>query len=352
MARRRSIRPDDGPTLFAPARAGRGAPFAPRVLAGIDEAGLGPMLGPLSIGVAAVRVPPRAKDVWRLLEGVVAREIERASERLVVADSKLVFTRNGPGARRLESTVLCFDAARAGRACAVPDARAFLEATPERLRATGLAREPWYEHLPERLAPECAGAELDAAIADLRAALTAAELEVALFAVRAVPPSELNSSFAVTDSKGATHWRATTPFLHEVWARFGAEGVELVVDRHGGRMRYAPLLESTFPRADVHVLREEAARSEYRVDDDEGRLMRVVFAEKAESLSFPVALASCGAKYAREVCMEAFNAYFGALQPGLAPTAGYVTDARRWLAEAVPAIARSGIDAAGLVRTR
>lgn len=355
-ANRRAAPRDDGATLFSPARPPSGAAFAPRVLAGLDEAGLGPMLGPLSIGVSAFRVPPRTRDLWKALAEVVTSELERddpvGGGRLVVADSKVVFTRNAIGARRLESTVLAFEAAH--RSCATPltRTREFLEATPERLRATGLARERWYAHLPERLAPECGGDALLDVTARLRDVLARAGVEVALLGVRAVPPSELNASFDVTGSKGATHWRACTPFLTELWTRFGNEGIELVVDRHGGRMRYAPLLRATFPRAVVDVVRELPQSSEYRLDDDEGRAMRVVFAEKADSTSFAVALASCAAKYAREACMEGFNAYFGELQPGLAPTAGYVTDARRWLAEAGPALERSGVETVDLVRSR
>jgi ribonuclease HII len=78
----------------------------------------------------------------------------------------------------------------------------------------------------------------------------------------------------------------------------------------------------------------------------------VRFAVQAESLSLPVALASCIAKYVRETCMRAFNAGFAALEPALEPTAGYVTDARRWLKDAEVALARSGIERAELVRAR
>ena len=68
--------------------------------------------------------------------------------------------------------------------------------------------------------------------------------------------------------------------------------------------------------------------------------------------SFSVALASCAAKYAREACMAAFNAYSRVLDPDLVPTAGYVTDARRWLAQAGAAIERSGLPREVLVRSR
>lgn len=347
----RARRSDRGPSLFGE-EPRFSKQFEARIVAGLDEAGLGPMLGPLSIGMSAFRVHDGRQCLWKALGDVVTDEIERDGERLVVADSKLVFTRNARGAERLERTVLAFEALSRCEKRACASTRAFLEGTSERLRATGLALEPWYGHLAERLAPECAGDALAETIARLEAALVAARVEIAALAVRAVPPSELNASFAVTESKGATHWRACVPFLAHLWERFGVEGIELVVDRHGGRMRYAPLLQETYRRAKIEVVREEPAISEYLLMDDERRAMRVVFAEKAESLSFAVALASCCAKYAREVCMGAFNAYFETMQPGLAPTAGYVTDARRWLVDAQAAIERSGIGSAALIRTR
>jgi ribonuclease HII len=80
--------------------------------------------------------------------------------------------------------------------------------------------------------------------------------------------------------------------------------------------------------------------------------MRIVFSEKAERFSFAVALASCLAKYARESAMAAFNAYFRAHAPALAPTAGYATDARRWLADAEEVLGRLGLERAQFVRAR
>jgi hypothetical protein len=80
--------------------------------------------------------------------------------------------------------------------------------------------------------------------------------------------------------------------------------------------------------------------------------MRLAFAERAEDESFAVALASCAAKYARELAMRAFNTYFGALQPGLLPTAGYREDGRRWLREARAALESARVAAALLERTR
>lgn len=319
----------------------------PGVLAGVDEAGFGPMLGPLTIGCVALRSKAGAVDPWLRLARVVARADER-DERLCVGDSKAVFERNPAGRARLERTVLAFHAALHG----VPaHGRAFLAATAPPLACADLDAEPWHASIPERLeSGACAG--LDADVAALSAALLEAQLALATCSVRAVPPSTLNASFERTASKGATHWEECRHFFLHLWRDYAQDGVELVVDRHGGRMRYAGLLAATFPEATVEVESETPERSVYRLRGPGGRRLRATFAEKADALSFPVALASCCAKYARELCMDAFNAHFARFQPGLAPTAGYYNDARRWLDEAAPALALAGLDRTALVRTR
>jgi hypothetical protein len=49
------------------------------------------------------------------------------------------------------------------------------------------------------------------------------------------------------------------------------------------------------------------------------------------------------AKYVRELAMEAFNRFWSSRVPGLAATAGYPVDARRWRTEAAEAIHRAGV---------
>lgn len=359
--------------LFAEERA-IGAPAHP-IRAGIDEAGLGPMLGPLTLGACALRVPREVEDLWRALDSVVccdarlptrAQRGERRSlwtlgERIVVADSKIVFERDERGERRLERTALAFLALREGAPCSPSDARALLRSFPDDVcPLQPLEAEFWSSALAFALPRRMAHDELRADVDALRAACLAARIELLDAHVRTTAVRTLNDSFDATDNKARTHWQETRALIEHLWRRHASEGLELTVDRQGGRMRYSGVLAETFPRARVTTLSESAPCSTYDVVEaarEDGpaspaRSMRIVFREKAELASFPVALASCLAKFVRETCMQAFNDWFAALDPTLRPTAGYYNDAQRWLADAQGAIERAQVDRRALVRSR
>ena len=322
-----------------------------RVVAGIDEAGLGPLLGPLTIGFSAFRVQSPAPDLWRELEGAVASAPASGDERLVVADSKLLFSRTPRGEARLEAAALSFLALRAPSLRPPGSGAELFARSPADLRA-----EPWAGCLPDRLPLRADPSRVARHVADLDAAMSSKGIRLLDASVRVLPVADLNASFARTGSKSRTLWDQCAPVLRHLWKEHAREGVDLVVDRHGGRARYEALLRETIPEARVGVVQEGRPRSEYvlaaRAGDGAPLRLRVAFAERAEQASLPVALASCLAKYARELFMNAFNAYFGARQPGLRPTAGYVADGRRWLREARPALASAGIGERELVRDR
>lgn len=314
--------------------------------AGIDEAGLGPLLGPLCVGLSGFALADASRapadpfeplDLWRLLAERVSREPRDDRRALVVGDSKLVHARHARGRRRLESTVLCFAAAFAdGR---VPTELGDL-AFDDAVERDWLARHPWLgEALPALplFAPR-ESLELSAEL--LRRDLALAGVAPLALGVRRVEPAELNREFDRSGNKSLAVWQYTVALLHQAILaaqRCGAAELRVVVDRQGGRARYGPLLARACPRFRVHLVEEGDGVSRYRLVGEP--VVHVAFEERAESRHFATALASCLAKYAREVSMEAFNAWFGARCPGLAPTAGYTTDGRRWLADAADVVA-------------
>lgn len=318
------------------------------VLAGIDEAGLGPLLGSLAIGHVWLEVPADALDPWRVLRPTVARTPTKRA-RFVVGDSKLVFQRTRKGARRLEETVLAFHAAAHG-GTPVREGRAFLfgELAPaERFRAL-----PWGAELAT-LPADCERETLELGTEVLARALQRADIAVLGCGVRLAPAAELNESWARTGNKADTVWELVAAVLARAWELRTRGPVLATVDMLGGRRRYGSRLARAFPGASVTLVEERPERSAYRLEErGGGGRMELEFRVKGESHSFPVALASCCAKYARELEMAALNAYFARFQPELVPTAGYRQDGARWLAEAAPALERSGVPRAALVRER
>jgi hypothetical protein len=57
-------------------------------------------------------------------------------------------------------------------------------------------------------------------------------------------------------------------------------------------------------------------------------------------------------KYLRELYMHVFNRYWSGQIAGLRATAGYYSDARRWLNEAAVELERRSIDRSMLIRQR
>ncbi len=332
-----------------------------RVVAGIDEAGLGPLLGPLCLGYSVLRFPVGDKTLWQRLEPVVAGDPADRRAAFVVADSKRVFQRTERGAKRLEATALGFLAQRQAQGRLARAAQELLWNSPSELASAPceelLAEHPWYAQAQALPRHQHAGA-LELAAHGLTRALRGAQVELLDLGLVVVPEAELNRSFQASGSKGATEWHYAARIVERLWRRFCVEEavpLKLVIDRLGGRSRYGRLLESALPECEIVGRREGSQRSEYLLGPrrgGQGERLRVLFAERAEQGSFAVALASCLAKYARETAMQAFNEYFCARQSGLKPTAGYTSDGRRWLREAEAALRASGIGPERLVRTR
>jgi len=317
--------------------------------AGIDEAGYGPPLGPLVVAGTAFRMrqEPREGILWDLLKDAVTRQARGSDGRLVVNDSKQVYS-PGLGLRRLEEGVLGF--LRAGPSPAFKragDLLAFLG-----------CREvddlpPWFSAAADlRLPLATNDSALESKASALCEALQRRGISLVSARAAAVFPAEFNRVVARTKNKSLLLFQKCGLVLQDIWTHVETGHSHVLVDKHGGRSRYRKLLLDVFPDCQCDILQEKADRSAYRVADvaGGGRTLLVTFQEGGDARALPTALASMVAKYVREIHMLAFNSYWQQRLQGLKPTAGYHGDAHRFMRDIAPALRAGGVDASALVR--
>jgi ribonuclease HIII len=124
-----------------------------------------------------------------------------------------------------------------------------------------------------------------------------------------------------------------------------------VIDRQGGRMRYAQPLRTMFGEMALRVIEENDETSSYELSN-EAKKIKIDFAIKADDRHLPVSLASMASKYLREQLMLSMNNYFLEKCSQLKPTAGYWTDGTRFIQDLKTIAPHIQYDAKHLIRSR
>ena len=316
------------------------------ILAGIDEAGYGPILGPLVVSAVALRLPDADADPWDALAPAVSRKPARGSKAVPVADSKALL-KGHASLGSLELGALAF--LRAGGQETTTLRRLLARTGAD--HAEEWDAYPWYRGRDVALPRDVKPGRLDEAAAQVAEAMRQADMEVAFAATDPMNVVEFNRFVARSKNKAMTNASRAMAFLERLWDAFASEGLQVAVDKLGGRNHYKPWLLASFPRARVSTLMETAARSAYEVVEDERR-MTVSFEAKADAWRFCVALASMISKYVRELFMGLLNDYWQDVAPGIKRTAGYVTDGRWFLGELGSRVELTPETLNMLVRTR
>jgi len=298
------------------------------VLVGIDEAGFGPIMGPLVVSSSAFSLPNHllTSDMWQILKKSLSNRRKRLAGRLLITDSKKAYSRT-LGVKHLERTVLTAVRCLGKEPTTLTELIELL--CPSCLER--LSDYPWYEEAGSyRLSANVA----DRAIASGVLADDLASNGVELLELKSccLDVAYYNKMVASVKNKANVLFTATSQLIQRAYDNFAGDDLQIIVDRQGGRIHYRKNLQRMFGDMELKILRESPETSSYELQAD-GKSMQLHFVVHADERFLPVSLASMVSKYLRELLIGNINRYFAGFDTHLRPTAGYWKDGLRFIEE-------------------
>jgi len=317
------------------------------VLVGIDEAGFGPILGPLVVSSAAFVLDDNLlnRNLWKVLRNSVAQKRKHLAGKLLIADSKKAFSK-AVGIRHLEKTVLTCLRCLGQR----PETlRQFLEIVcPETI--SRLDSYPWYRDF-NGLLRTTGAAELDISSKVFMDDLTRNNIRLAALGSRCLDVAFYNRMVSAVKNKSSVLFTATSRLIKDALDSFGDNQLNIIIDRQGGRTRYGKVLLRMFENMELTIITEKPKISSYQLKAGK-KMMKLHFAVGADDKFLPVALASMLSKYLRELLIFNINRYFHNFHTQLEPTAGYYKDGRRFISDLNRFTPDLKYDSTQLIRSR
>lgn len=327
------------------------------ILVGIDEAGYGPLLGPLVVSGVAFSIPTNLlkADLWEVLHKAVTKDKKKQAGRLLINDSKKAHS-GSKGLEHLLRTVLATMDVLSKQNSPLQSIRQsnttldFLgQLSPACVES--LKGYPWYQDIQSiSLNPP-----KDCGIAANTLIRTLAENQMSLLWMqsRFLEVGQYNERIDKIKNKSRVLFTEICSLIAHVINHYSDHGepVQFLIDRQGGREHYHQELLRMFPEMELTILTETETLSSYEMAGH-GRRMRLHFTIDADSKYLPVSLASMTSKLVRELLIAELNRHFIALMPALKPTAGYWEDGLRFLEDIKPLDATSPFNKDLLIRRK
>ncbi len=319
-----------------------------KLLVGVDEAGYGPSMGPLTIGATAWRVPSDfdANEMTRLLEPeFLPKPLKPDSTHVPMGDSKKIHRgKLAVEGLMLGARFLCFAADEIAGSDWESRVAEFAIEDWQRL-----AKIQWYGPQPSLYAWQ-----LDQTIPNQTAYFGAAlaklnlhSIELVGIRMRVIDEIEFNRQVDRTGNKSTLLSESSIGLVRAVITNFSNDGevIEVYCDKHGGRNRYQSLLTFMFDQEWFGIEIESRDCSRY-ASMWSGHAMQIQFKVDGDSI-FPSAAASIIAKWTREEMMNRLNGFWQAkVKDGVASTAGYYVDAMRFAKDIERTASQLGLDRA------
>jgi ribonuclease HII len=317
------------------------------VLVGIDEAGFGPILGPLIVSSSAFSVPDHLieSDLWQVLRRSVGINRRRLAGRLLIVDSKKAYSKS-VGIKHLQRTVLAAFRCLGKKPIKLAELMGLL--CPDCIER--LNNYPWYK---DASSYEISTNEADISIASAVFGEDLASSEIKLLELRSccLDVAYYNKMVSAVKNKASVLFTATSRLVKEAFDNFAGDDLQIIIDRQGGRIRYRKSLLRMFADMELRILCEGPKLSSYELKAD-GKRMRLHFVVGADNRFLPVSLASMVSKYIRELLVRNINHYFVGFNADLRPTAGYWKDGLRFIEELKKNIPNVRFDNNQLIRCR
>jgi len=317
------------------------------VLVGIDEAGFGPLLGPLVVSSSTFSLPHNllASDLWQVLRKSISDRRKGLAGRILITDSKKAYSKS-TGIKHLQRTVLT------ALKCLGKEPSTLIELL-NMLSPSCLERlndYPWYENIEEH------SISIDTADKTIASAVLADDLGsngIELLGLRSccLDVAYYNKMVAAVKNKANVLFSATCRLIKTAYDNFAGDDLQIVVDRQGGRVHYRKNLQRMFGDMELKILCESPATSSYELQAG-GKAMRLHFVVRADRRFLPVSLASMVSKYLRELLISNLNRYFIGFKADLKPTAGYWKDGLRFIEEIKTNLPDVRFDSDQLIRSR